>query len=176
MKLMNKKTLIEVVKFLPAFPVLAFLLIILLSPGTQAAETGTVTATVTAQEISVSVTDGTVAYGTMSVGTTANTLAAGLNDTQTATNNGNVSEDLNIKGQDSTNWTLGAAAGSETYKHEFSTTASFPGTALTTSYQTLATGIAAAGNETFDLQMSTPTSTASYTEQSVDVTVQAVAS
>jgi len=128
--------------------------------------------------VSVSVSDGTVAYGMLGVGNTASTTLSGLNDTQTATNDGNVTENFNIKGQDSANWTLSASAGAETYKHEFCITdcdTSPSWTALTTSYQTLATGITSSGNQTFDLQITIPTSTSNYTEQSVDITVQAVA-
>lgn len=155
------------------------LLLMILGPVTRAATTATVTATVTAQNISVSVSDGTVAYGTLSTSATQDTTSSGLDDSQTASNGGNVTEDFNIQGKNSTNWTLGNTAGSETYTHKFCTTTcdSSPiWTVLTTSYQTLATGISASGNQIFDLQIGTPTSTSNYTQQSVDVTVQAVAS
>lgn len=165
---------------------LAFLGAILLSFGlifssllrVKAADTGTVTATVTVQNISVSVSDGTVTYGTLATSATEDTTTSGLDDSQTATNDGNVTEDFNIRGQNSANWTLGATAGADTYVHSFCTSncdSSPTWTALTTSNQTLATGVAASGSQTFDLQIETPTSTTSYTEQSVDVTIQAVA-
>ncbi|KKR81513.1 MAG: Wsc4p [Candidatus Daviesbacteria bacterium GW2011_GWA1_41_61] len=142
----------------------------------KAASTASVTATVTVQNISVTVTDGTVAYGTLATSVSADTNPA---DTQTATNNGNITENFNILGQNSANWTLGAAAGANTYVHKFCTaTCTTPPTnytALTTSYQTLATSVAASGTQTFDLEISTPTSSTNYTAQSVDITVQAVA-
>lgn len=143
----------------------------------RAASTASVTATVTVQNISVTVTDGTVAFGTL-----ANNSSAGTNgtDTQTATNNGNITENLNIKGQASANWTLAATAGSDQYVLKFCTaTCTTPPTsytALTTSYQTLATGVVATtGTQTFDLYITTPNPSTVYTQQSVDVTVQAVA-
>lgn len=153
------------------------LLVFVLSSVAKAADTGTVAATVTVQNISVSVTDGVVTFGTL-----ANNASAGTNgtDTQTATNNGNITENLNIKGQNSTNWTLGATAASDQYILKFCTaTCTTPPTnytALTTNYQTLATGVVATtGNQTFDLYITTPNPSTVYTQQSVDVTVQAVA-
>src|SRR3989339_877269 len=86
---------------------------------TGAAETASVTATVTAQNVSVTVADGTVTYGTTSLGSSKNTVA--LSDTQTATNAGNVTSQLNIKGQNSTAWTLAGTAGSDIYVHKFCT-------------------------------------------------------
>lgn len=159
-------------------PVLLVLAIVAfpLTQSVFAATTATVAATVTVQNISVTVSDGIVTYGTLAVNTSAGTNAA---DTQTATNNGNVAEDLNIRGQDSADWTLAATAGSDEYVHRFCTsscsTAPTNYTALTTSYQTLASGIAASGTQTFDLHITAPTASTVFTQQSVDVTVQAVA-
>ena len=142
----------------------------------KAVDTASVGATVTVQNISVSVSDGVVAYGTLAVNTTKSTLAGELNDLQTATNDGNVTENFNIRGQNSANWTLGASAGADQYVHKFSTNSGTTWTALTTpGYLTLATGKTAGQTQTFDLQITTPTATTNYTQQSVDVTVQAVA-
>lgn len=142
-----------------------------------AADTANVTATVTAQNISVSVADGTVTYGIMALNTSKGTTT--LTDTQTATNNGNVTENFNIRGQNTAAWTLAGAAGADAYVHRFCTaTCNTPPTnytALTTNYQTLATAVATSGTQTFELYLTTPTTTSSYLEQSVDVTVQAVA-
>lgn len=154
------------------------LLTLILSP-IVIAQTDTVTATVTAQNVSVSVADGAVAYGTVSTSSTEDTTTNGVDDSQTATNDGNVTEDLTIRGWDTTNWTLGGTAASETYTHKFctSTCDSSPSwTALTTSYQTLADDVSSSGTQVFDLQIGTPTSTSNYTEQSADVTVMAAAS
>ena len=146
-----------------------------------AANTATVAATVTLRNVSVTVSDGTVAYGILDVNTTKTTLAGGLADQQTATNAGNIAEDFNIKGQDSANWTLGATAGANQYIHKFCVatcgTEGTPGagfTALTTSYASLASNVATSGTQAFDLLMNTPTSSSTYTAQSVDVIVQAV--
>lgn len=72
-----------------------------------------------------------------------------------------------------------ATVGSDQYVHRFCTaTCGSPPTnytALTTSYQTLATGVAASGTQTFDLYITTPNPSTVYTQQSVDVMVQAVA-
>jgi len=130
--------------------------------------------------VSVSVSDGIVAYGTLGQNSTKGTHSGDLNDLQTATNDGNVTEDFNIKGQNSTNWTLGATAATDVYVHQFCTsTCTTPPTnytALTTSYATLATGIAASGNQTFDLYINTPNTSSVFTQQSVDVIIQAVQS
>ncbi len=162
--------------------ILTFLLgVFLFNQNVFAATTASVTATVTVQNISVTVSDGTVAYGTLGLNATASTRSPV--DLQTATNNGNVAETFNIKGMDATGstqtWTLAAIAGSGQYIHGFCTaTCTTPPTnytALTTSYATLGTNIAVSGTQTFDLYINTPTAVTDYTVHTVDVTVQAVA-
>ena len=152
---------------------------VLVYVSASAATTATVSATATVQNVSVSVADGTVSYGTMSSNTSASTIAADLNDTQVATNNGNITEDLNIRGTDSAGWTLAGTAGSDQYVHRFCTSScgSPPTnfTALTTSYQTLATGVTTSATRTFELRITTPNPSTVFTQQSVDVTIQAVA-
>jgi len=141
-----------------------------------AATTAAVTATVTVQNISVSVADGTVAYGSLATNSSAGTNGT---DTQTATNNGNVAEDFTIKGQNSANWTLDSTnSTTDHYIHRFCTSscASPPTsyTALTTSFQSLGSGnVAANGTQTFDLYITTPQTSSVFTQQSVDITVQA---
>lgn len=133
---------------------------------------------------SVSVSDGVVSYGYVAVGGTQDTTSSGMNDTQTATNDGVITESLNIKGNNTSCWTLAGTPGSEQYAHEFCTTGSGSPdvcdatptwTALTTNYQTLATSISASGTQKFDTNLKMPSSTNCYTQQSVDVTIQAVA-
>lgn len=125
--------------------------------------------------ISITITsDGSISYGTMAVNTSSNTTSGGLNDTQTVQNDGNISEDFNIRGQNSLNWTLGSSPSSEQYSHEFSTNSGGVWSPLTINYQSLATNIATSGTFSFDLRLTTPSSTASYSQQSVDVTIQAV--
>lgn len=151
-----------------------------------AASTGTVAATVTPQNISVSVTDGTVAYGTVDVSSSKDTTSGGVNDSQTATNDGNVAEDFNIKSTDATGgttWTLAGTVGADQYKHSFCTTgggspdpcdATPTWTAMTTSYQALGTNISSSGTKKFDLKLDTPSSVSDYVQKSITVTVQAV--
>ena len=182
-----KNTNSRVVKIFLDIVVLGGLLV---GTGALATTTATVSATVTLQNISVTVSDGTVAYGTLAVNTSNNTVpgTGGMNadagDVQTATNAGNVAEDFNIKGQNSTDWTLASSAGVDQYVQKFciascGTYASPTGgsfTALTTSYAALGAGnFAASGTQTFNLLLTTPTSSTHFTAQSVDVTVQAVA-
>ena len=128
--------------------------------------------------VSVSISDGIVNYGITAINSNKDTTASGIDDSQTATNNGNATENFNIKGQNSDNWTLAETAGEEIYTHKFCTSncdSSPVWTALTTSYQTLAIGVNVDGTQSFDLQIGTPTTTSNYTQQNVDVTVQAVA-
>jgi len=166
-------------KYWPTLLLGAVAFLFFLLPRVEADTEGTVTATVTVQNISLSVSDGSISYGTLAVGTSATTATGdgdSVDDTQTVTNDGNVTEDFNIKGQDTGNWTLENTAGADQYVHEFCTSncdSSPTWTPLTTSYDTLAEDIAASSG--FDLRIQVPTSTAVYTSQSVDVTVQATA-
>jgi len=110
--------------------------------------------------------------------TTKSTCTSELNDAQTVTNDGNVAENFNIEGQNSANWTLAATAGSDQYVQKFatSTCSTFSGgTALTTSYATAATNVAASATSTLNLQINTPNPSTIFTQQSVDVLLQAVA-
>ncbi len=143
-----------------------------------AASSATVTATVTVQNISLSVSDGAVAYGTLASNTSKSTCTSELNDGQTVTNNGNVAETFRIKGVDTTNWTLASTTASDQYVHQFKngTCSTFSsGTALTTSDQDLATNIGASATTTLNLQIITPNPSTVFTQQSPNVTLTAVA-
>ena len=167
------------VKSFLSFLSLVALLLGVLAPTLMAATSDSVSATVTAANISVTVTDGTVAYGSLATSATADTASGDLDDSQTATNDGNVTQDFDIAGQNSTDWTLAASAGSDQYTHKFCKTdcdGSPTWVALTTSYQELATSVAADGTQVFDLQIGTPSTNTSSDAQSVDVTVLASAS
>lgn len=132
--------------------------------------------------ISVTISDGNVAYGIMAENTSKSTLPGELNDMQTATNNGNTIENFNIKGQDTAcPWALASSAGNDQYVHQFcndtANDCSSPPTnytALTTSYQTLATSVAVNGGIDFQLRITVPTTTSCYDQQSVNVIIQAV--
>ena len=154
--------------------------ILLIAPLTaQAADTDIVAATVTVQNISLSVSDAAIAYGTLAVNTSQDTNGAPLNDTQTITNDGNITIDINVRGANTANWTLAGSTGVvDEYVHSScpATCTSFPTnyTPLTTSYAELATGIAAAGTQSLDLGITTPSSSTSFVQQTANVTVQAV--
>jgi hypothetical protein len=139
--------------------------------------------TASAVIVSVSVSDGNVDYGIMPTNTSKSTID--LNDMQTATNDGNVTENFNIKGQDATGggctWTLASTNGIDQYVHQFCNATDYdcsnPPTnyvALTTTYQTLKTGIPPNGTVKIHLRLTTPTQTSCYGQQSVNVTIQAV--
>lgn len=151
-----------------------------------AASTGVVSATVTPQNISVTVSDGAVAYGTLTLNDTEDTTSGGVNDSQLATNDGNVTEDFNIRSTDATGgttWTLAGSAGADQFAHSFCNSGSGSPDpcdatptwgALSTSYNSLATAVAPAGTNRFDLQINTPTSSSDFVQKSITVTVQAV--
>ncbi|MFH1827006.1 MAG: hypothetical protein ABH812_01060 [bacterium] len=152
----------------------------------KAATTAAVTATVTAQSVSITLTsDGAVAFLTIGTSATKDTTTAGVDDSETAQNNGNVTEDISIKAANSTSsgagWTLGGTAGSETYTMKSciatcDTTPTWTAVGIDPSYVTLVAGVAASGTQVFDLQVGTPTSTTDYNQQTITVTLQAAAS
>lgn len=154
--------------------------IMLVSPMVIASDTDVVSATVTIESVAVSVAPGTVSYGTMALNSSTSTN--GLAQTQTVTNDGNVDVDINIRGTSTASWTLSGTNGSEQYVHKFcnatTTDCSIAGnyTALTTSNATLDTSVSSSVGIGLDLEITTPTATTDYTQQSADVTVQAVAS
>lgn len=131
--------------------------------------------------ISITVTDGTVAYGTVAVGATEDTTASGLNDTQTATNNGNVAEKFQIKSSHAIgamDWTLGSSQGDNTFTHK----ASIDGgnnwsiaMEVAGTYYELVASVPAEGYQDFDLQIGMPTTITDYGEHTITVTVLATA-
>ena len=149
--------------------------------------TGNVAVTVSAQNISVSVTDGTVDYGVLGLSSSEDTTSGGVDDSQTATNDGNIAEDFNVSSTNATGgtgWTLAGTIGADQYKHSFCNTGSgspdpcdtgATWSAMSTSYGTLATNVSAAGTNKFDLKIDTPSSVSDYVAKSITVTVQAVA-
>lgn len=164
------------VKKLSIFITLSLLIGLIFVPSVLASNSATVAATVSAQNISLTVSTGTVSYGTLTLGGSVGTNPA---STQTITNNGNVAEDFVISGANTADWALGATAGSETYVHKFCiTTCGTPPTnytALTTGNQSLASNIAANGTQNFDLYITVPTVTTHYTQETANVTITASA-
>lgn len=155
-----------------------------------AATEGAVTATVTPQNISVTVSPGSVAYGTVAVPSvdlvpTGDTII-------NASNSGNVAETFNIKGANATGttitWTIfdGAPGGAATYNYnhkyvdcgvgDSTCTTVDAANNMTTAYEALETNVAAGSSDYFKLRLSTPTETGGDTSvHSTTVTVQAVA-
>ncbi len=145
--------------------------------GVRAADTDTVSATVTAEQISLSVSDANIAYGVVGIGESVTTLDVGETDTQTITNTGNVVEDFHLQGTDSTSWTLAGSTGNEQYTHEYSIDGggTWAGYLNNSSYTEIVTGIGTSATQDFDLRLTTPDTTDATDEQSVDVSVQATA-
>ena len=164
-------------KTMKAALLIVFISLLCYSTEVMAADSDSVSATVTVQNISLSVEDGTIAYGILVAGASKSTID--LTDTQIVTNDGNVAEKFNIKGTDSANWTLEAAIGTDQYVHKFCAAAcGTPPTNYTAlaeaSYTTLAASVAPLGTQSLDLEITAPSSSTVFTSQDVNVTVQAV--
>jgi hypothetical protein len=149
--------------------------LLLLGFGVGAANNDTVEATVTVQNIAVSVASGSIDYGILGTEQSKGTHSGDLDNTQVVTNDSNIPVDVGIRGYNSAAWTLAGAAGSDAYIHRFCTSscATPPTnyTALTTSYADLANGVSAAGTVNVDLYLTTPTVSTSFSQQNVDVSV-----
>ena len=144
----------------------------------MAATTASVAATVTIQNIGVALTgtDGSVAYGTMGVGTSKSTLEIGGTDTEIVVNTGNITEKLSVVGANTTGcvWTLGAATGvGNTYVHMFSGNRGVGYTTMTLAYQTLVASIGVGVTQPIDFMIKVPTSTSCYTTATAGVTILA---
>ena len=136
----------------------------------------------TPQNITVSITLDTTTfnYGTITEDTSSSTLSLFGGTGITATNNGNVTENFTIYGANTANWTLSGSTGLDTYVHQFcndtANDCSSPPTnysALTTSPQSLATGVSESGTISFQLNITTPTNSSTFDQQNAVVTIQA---
>ncbi|MBZ9572462.1 hypothetical protein KJA15_03970 [Patescibacteria group bacterium] len=149
--------------------------------GVLADGTETVTATVTAELITISLLDGAVDYGILPINDSEDTTPSGLDDTQVVTNNSNVAVDLGVKSSDAvggTPWNLVVATGSiDEFTHEFapdgSTWATF--NVDNTTYTSLTTNVAVNGTQDLDLRIGTPTSVSDNVLKTITVTVLATA-
>lgn len=113
-----------------------------------AADTGTITVTVSLQSISVSLDTSTWDIGPIALGGSS-TLP-----TVTATNNGNVATDLAIKGADGAGaWAIGTQ-GADAFEVDVAS----PVLKLSTTNQTLVSGLAPSGTKAIDLTYKAPTS------------------
>ena len=156
------------------------ILSLLLAPCAIALADNTVSATVQVKTISVAVTDGEVSYGVLAASATQDTLVTGVNDPQTATNDGNVNEDFTISGADTTGcvWALDTTQDADQYYHKFSVNAGSSWTPLTTTLGTpdeiaLASDIAPVSDEVFDLKIGVPSSSTCSTTATSVITVTA---
>ena len=162
-----------------------------------AADEGTVECTVTAVLVSVSVSDGDVAYGTLALSGTRNTAEYHASNnpygcvspqTQTITNTGTVAEDFNIKTSNAlggTNWTVASSIGNlDEFTHAYNISAtqytgSVPITftnwsAADTYVNDVATSVPVADPVRYlELKIGMPASATDYTEHTITVTVQA---
>lgn len=136
----------------------------------KAANEATVGATVTFQEIAVTVSSGSVSYGTLGSSGTQTTYALG--QSQVATNSGNVNSIITIKGTSTVAWALAADTAANAYSHKFCTSScalitSY--TALGYGYASLAGSVASSGTAVFNLGIAMPSTSSSYTQQSPNV-------
>lgn len=135
---------------------------------------GTVTATVTAGVVAISVSTTTVAYGTVEVGSSDNVPTP---STFTATNDGNVDANFGIKGAATTDWALVSGAPTdEEYRHKASPDAFTSTIILTADFQSLDSAVTPTSSTTVSLRLDAPASTAASAEQSAQVIILATVS
>ena len=144
-----------------------------------AQDTDTIAASVTAKYSAVTVTDGSVAYGSIAWSGSADTDT--LTQSQTMTNDGSTGT-FNVKSSQATNgtgWTMAAAIGTiDQFEHYFSTTTVPTWVQFNTNpstYKTATTSIATGNSENLDLKITVPDETTDFVAKSITVTVQAVA-
>lgn len=143
----------------------------------QGAAEDSVTAKVTPGVVSATVSPTDFNYGYVPLSTSKTSHDAGETSGITATV-GTVNTDLDIRGANAPGatgtWTLAGAIGSDTYVHEFGAGAD-PGswTALTTSNDSLTTGVSPNGSYVFGLRITAPSSSTIVEEYSAPVTVVA---
>lgn len=120
------------------------------APQSHAATSDTITVTVSLEEVvSVSLNNSAWIIGSIAL---SGSSAAPSN---TATNDGNVAIDLDIKATDGAGgWTLAASAGADA----FSVDVTSPAISLSALDQSLATNVAASGTKSIDLTYNAPTS------------------
>jgi len=166
------------------FLALALAGVVVFASGTYVfADTGgTVSATVRAKFVTVSVTPGTVAYGLLPTSASTSTVAGG--QTQTINVGGsNVPVNIAVSSSDGddpgggTDWNLENTIGTNQYKHEYSTDSGssytvFPaGNGLTDSIDTLIPPGDA--TQALDFQITAPSSITDGNQKTITITVQA---
>jgi hypothetical protein len=139
-----------------------------------AQDTDTVTATVTATNLAVSVTDGSIAFGSVALNTATSTVGTG--QTQTVTNDGSNAA-LNVRSSDATNgtaWEVGTSPGSNIFRLEISTTtgSTFATFQDTDVYLTASSTFGSLLNQAVDFRFTTPTISTDFVQKSLTITVQ----
>jgi hypothetical protein len=143
--------------------------------STRAAETAEVAATVTATNLAVSVSDGSIAFGSVALNTA--TTTAGNSDTQTVTNDGSDAA-INVKSSDATGgtaWTLATSVGVlDEFKLEVSTTtgSTYMTFQATNTYLTASSTSVSLTSGDLDFRLTTPSSSSDFVEKSLTITVQ----
>jgi len=140
----------------------------------RAASTATVSATVTATNLAVSVSDGSIAFGSVALNTA--TTTAGNSDTQVVTNDGSNAA-LNVKSGNATGgttWTLGTSPGSNIFKLEVSTTtgSTYMTLQATDTYLTASSSMTSLLTQNLDFRFTTPTGSTDFVQKSLTITVQ----
>lgn len=159
---------------LPTAFLALMLLAVFFAQTVRSAETDTIAATITASNLAVSVSDGTIAFGSVSLNTA--TTTAGNSDTQTVTNDGS-SAALNVKSGNATGgttWTLGTSPGSDIFQLEVSTTtgATYMTFQATDTYLTASSTFASLQDQDLDFRFTTPTASSDFVQKSLTITVQ----
>jgi len=135
-----------------------------------------VTYTTAPPAVSISVTPTEYDFGVVALNTIASTGTGGYFN---VTNDGTATEDFTIRGSNATDgsnvWVLASTNGADQYKLEYSK----DGTnwyLVNLTAATLATSKAGGEYETVDIRITTPTSTSSYQQHTLNVTFGAIAS
>lgn len=147
---------------------------LLLWQMTIAASTAAVSATVTATNLAVSVTDGSIAFGSVGLNTATTTVAHG--ETQTVSNDGSNAV-INVKSGNATNgtaWVLGTSPGSDIFKLEVSTTtgSTYMTFQATDTYLTASSSSVSLTTGPLDFRFTTPTVSTDFVQKSLTITVQ----
>lgn len=132
-------------------------------------ENATINVTVTISQLGVEVSPATYDFGLMNLNDVASTSA----DYFSVTNTGNVPSNMTMKATNTSNWRLSPSPGADAFTLEYRLDTTW--IPLTTSPVIFAENIGPGENETFALQMKTPTSTTSYGQQSTTITIGVVA-
>ena len=147
----------------------------------------TVTATVTPQVIAVSVLDGSVDYGILTVSESNNTIDGATGsvqpaaEQQTITNDSNVSADILLRSTDAVgdtvDWDLEATADPDQYIHSYDVNSAASWTAFPADNSNSSSVVTLANKDdtaTLDLRIDMPTSIADTSVHNITVTAVAI--